>query len=129
MDLFFGSLVMSSTTSPRVLVEMVGGVTVASFADGELIAEQIIEEVGEQLSGLADSLEVGRVVLNFREVRLMSSSMLATLLKFSRKVTAANGRLKMCCIAPHLREIFKITRFDKIFEIFDEESAALDSFK
>jgi len=119
---------MSSATSPRVFVETVGGVTVASFADAELISESVIEEVGEQLTSLAESLEVGRVVLNFREVRLMSSSMLAVLLKFSRKVTAANGRLKMCCIAPHLREVFKITRFDKIFELYDEESAALDSF-
>ncbi len=119
---------MSSATSPRVFVETVGGVTVASFADAELISEQIIEEVGEQLTSLAEGLEVGRVVLNFREVRLMSSSMLAVLLKFSRKVTAAKGRLKMCCIAPHLREVFKITRFDRIFELYDEESAALDSF-
>ena len=119
---------MSSTARSRVLVETVGGVTVASFADSELTADQVIEEVGEQLNGLADNLGLTKVLLNFREVRFMSSSMLAVLLKFSRKVTAAQGQLKLCSIAPNLKEIFKITRFDRIFEIYDEESVALDSF-
>ena len=119
---------MPSTTSPRVFVETVGGVTVASFADSELTADQVIEEVSDQLHGLAENLGLARVLLNFREVRLMSSSMLAVLLKFSRKVTSAQGKVKLCCIAPNLKEIFKITRFDKIFEIHDQESTALDSF-
>ena len=119
---------MPSTTSPRVLVETVGGVTVASFADEELTNDQVIEAVGEQLSNLAEGVGSGRLVLNFREVRFMSSSMLAVLLKFSKKVTAGQGRLKLCSIAPNLKEIFKITRFDRLFEIYDEESAALDSF-
>ena len=119
---------MPTTANSRVFLETVGGVTVASFADADLIADQVIEEVGRQLENLAEGLELGRVVLNFREVRFMSSSMLAVLLRFSRKVSAANGRLKLCCIAPSLREIFKITRFDRIFEIFEEESTALDSF-
>ena len=85
-------------------------------------------EVGEQLNGLAENLGISKVVLNFREVKFMSSSMLAVLLKFSRKVTAVQGRLKLCSIAPNLKEIFVITRFDRIFEIYDEESTALDSF-
>ncbi len=119
---------MPSTTSPRFFVETVGGVTVASFADAELVAEQVIEEVSGQLETLADNPGFERVVLNFREVRFMSSSMLGVLLKFSRKVKAVEGQLKLCCIAPHLREVFKITKFDRILDIFDEETAALDAF-
>ena len=119
---------MPNTTSPRVFVETVSGVTVASFADSELTSDQVIEEVSDQLNGLADHLGLSQVVLNFREVKFMSSSMLAVLLKFMRKVTGAGGLVKLCCIAPNLKEIFKITRFDKLFEIYDQESAALDSF-
>ena len=40
---------MSSATSPRVLVETVGGVTVASFADAELISEEIIGRGGRDV--------------------------------------------------------------------------------
>jgi len=119
---------MPSTTKPRVFVETVGGVTVASFADAELTADHVIEEVSDQLNNLAENLVVSNVLLNFREVKFMSSSMLAILLKFSRKVNAAQGKVKLCCIAPSLKEIFKIMRFDRIFEIYDQESTALDSF-
>ncbi len=119
---------MQSTTTPRFFVETVSGVTVASFAEKELVAEQIIEEVSGQLESLADGLGLDRIVLNFREVKFMSSSMLGVLLKFSRKVKGGNGHLKLCCIAPHLKEVFKITKFDRILEIHDEEAQALDSF-
>ena len=119
---------MPETISPRVLVENVEGVTVASFADSELTSAQVIEEVADQLERLPDGAGLERVVLNFRGVRFMSSSMLAVLLKFSRRVTASNGRLRLCRIDPSLKEVFKITRFDRIFEIHDEESSALDSF-
>lgn len=119
---------MQRTAEPRVLVEQIHGVTVASLADAEILNDEVIGELEEQLEELVEHPGTADVLLNFREVRLMTSTMLAVLLKFSRKVAAAQGRLKLCCIAPDLAQVFKITRFDRIFEIYDEESVALDSF-
>src|SRR3954462_5582172 len=119
---------MPKLASPRVLVEAIHGITVASFADSEILTEDVIEEVGDQLDELIDGRGPADILLNFREVRLMSSTMLAVLLRFSRRVAATRGRLKLCCIAPDLMQAFRITRFDRIFEIHDEESAALDAF-
>jgi anti-sigma B factor antagonist len=117
---------MAGTTNPRLYVETVGGVTVITLADAELVAEDVIAGVVEQLEAV--DVSGGRVVLNFREVRLMSSTMLAVLLRFGRRVEAAGSRLKLCCIAPDLITVFRITRFDRLFEIHDEESKALDAF-
>jgi len=119
---------MSRLASPRVLVETIHGITVASFADAEILTEEVIDEVYEQLRDLVEGLGPAGVLLNFREVRLMSSTMLAVLLKFARRVAAAGGRLKLCGLSSDLLQAFKITRFDRIFEIYDEESTALDSF-
>jgi len=119
---------MSRLASPRLLVETIHGITVASFADSEILAEDVIEDVSDQLRELIEGLGPADVLLNFREVRLMSSAMLATLLKFGRRVTAVGGRLKLCGLAPDLLQAFKITRFDRLFEIYGEESTALDSF-
>ena len=119
---------MTQTTYPRLYVETIGGVTVASFADEEIVAEDVIHDVDEQLGELAGGLSSGNVLLNFREVRLMSSSVLAVLLKFSRRVASLQGKVKICCLDPSLREVFKITRFDRLFEIHSEEFVALDSF-
>ena len=119
---------MTVTTCPRVFVETIGEVTVASLADADIVAEEVIREVDEQLTGLLDGRGPVQVLLNFREVRSMSSTMLAVLLKFGRRVAGEQGRMKLCCIAPHLFEVFKITRFDRLFEIHDEEMQALDAF-
>jgi anti-sigma B factor antagonist len=122
-----GDLVMPETISPRFFVETVGGVNVVTLADTEIIDETVIGELGEQFN-LIDGPGLSRVLINLGQVRLMSSTFLAILLRFSRRVAAVEGRLKICCIAPDLMTVFKITRFDRIFEIHDEESAALDSF-
>jgi anti-sigma B factor antagonist len=43
-------------------------------------------------------------------------------------MTSAGGRLKLCGIAPDIMAAFRITRFDRLFEIHEHESTALDSF-
>ena len=47
----------------------------------------------------------------------------------SRAVKVAGGRLKLCGINPLIMDVFKITRFDRLFEIHDEEWTAIDSFE
>jgi anti-sigma B factor antagonist len=119
---------MSTTIYPRLFVEIVGEVMIASFTDSELVAEGVIEELDDQLTELGEWPGVTNVLLSFRDVRLMSSMMLAVLLKFARCVARHGGRLKLSCVAPDLLEIFRITRFDRLFEIHQEETRALDSF-
>ena len=119
---------MTATESPRVLVEFIDGVSIITFSEHDLVAEGAIHDISEQLTALADGLPSTDVLINFRGVRLMSSSVLAVLLKFARRMKARQGRLKLCGLAPDLFEVFRLTRFDRLFEIFAEEAAALDSF-
>ena len=111
---------MASQTSLRILVESVDGIAVVTLADAMLVDNDVLAEVGGQLD-LIDGPGLSRVVINFREVRHMSSAMLRSLMTFSRRVTAHGGRLRLCGIAPELRELFKIVRFDHHFEIHEEE--------
>ena len=118
---------MSTRISSRVFLDSVDGVTVVTFADTRIVAEDVLAEVGELL-GLIDGQGLARVLIDFREVRFMSSSFLATLMKFSRRVAVAGGQVKLCGIAPDLMRVFKITCFDRLFEIYGDEGTALDSF-
>ena len=58
----------------------------------------------------------------------MSSAMLAHLVKIHRKIQAAKGRLRLCGMRPVILDAFKVSQFDKIFEIFPDEVAALKKF-
>jgi anti-sigma B factor antagonist len=119
---------MTESVSHRLLVERIDGVTVAAFADPALLSDDVIGDVDQQLDLLLQGLGADKVLLSFREVRFMSSTMLAVLVKFARRVARAQGKLKLCCVAPHLMEVFRAGRFDRLFEIHDKEAAALDSF-
>lgn len=119
---------MSNTMSPRILVENTAGITVARFVDHQILAEDVILDIEEQLNDLAVTHAAEPIVVSFHEVQFMSSTILAMLLRLSRSVTKAGGQLKLCGISPHLMDVFKITRFDRLFDIHAEEWSAIDSF-
>jgi anti-sigma B factor antagonist len=119
---------MPPTTDMRLLVETVEGITVVNFTDPNLISDEAIQQVEEQLDALLAQVGGARLVLNFDAVRYMSSAVLAVLLKGARRVSDMGGQLRLCCLAPGLLEVFRASGLDRVFEIHDEESSALDSF-
>src|SRR5207249_4216645 len=119
---------MAQAAPRRIGVEIVDGITVVNFVDTQLVPEEVIQEVGEQLFSLVEGQGSPRLLLNFRNVRAMATSMLGKLVALKRKVEVSNGRLKLCGFRPDLWEIFKITKLERVFENYDEEQAALDAF-
>jgi len=119
---------MPENARTRLLLEVVDGVTVVSFADTKIVAEDQIQEVGEELYALVDDGVKANLLLNFGNVQYLSSAALGKLINLKKKVTAVKGKLKLCCIHPDLLEVFRITRLDQVFEIYAEEQAALDKF-
>lgn len=119
---------MAATVDSRLRVEPVEGVAVVHFADSSLTSELAIQQLETQLQLIADQVGAGKVLLNFRNVHFMSSAVLGVLLKLSRSVTKAGGVLKLCGLEPGLKEAFRASQLDKMFAIYDEESAALDAF-
>ena len=118
---------MSVTASPRLLLEWVDGVTVVTFAEKSLLNGHVIHEVAAELEFIDGSVS-SNILINFDGVEVLSSALLAELYRFMRRIRAAGGRAKLCCIRPQLVEIFAATGFDRKFEVFDQEGRALDSF-
>ena len=71
---------------------------------------------------------VFEVVIIQLAVVLVQTQCVILLINMKKKVGQAGGKMKLCCIHPELKVVFKITRLDQVFEIFDEEQPALDSF-
>ncbi|MCA1684680.1 MAG: STAS domain-containing protein [Planctomycetia bacterium] len=118
---------MSQASRRHLRLETIDGVTVVSFVDTKIVTEENIQEVGDQLYGLVEEGHK-KLLLNFGNVQYLSSAALGKLINLKKKVGAAKGKLKLCCIHPDLLEVFRITRLDQVFEIHAEEQAALDKF-
>ncbi len=119
---------MASGPRPRLQLENVDGVTVVSFTDTKIVTEDQIQEVGEELYALVEDGAKKKILLNFGNVQYCSSTVLGKLVGFKRRVDAAKGKLKLCCIHPDLLVPFKLTGLDKVFEIYAEEQAAINKF-
>ncbi|HEV3078493.1 MAG TPA: STAS domain-containing protein [Gemmataceae bacterium] len=112
----------------RLEVEDIGDVTVVSFTDRKILDEQNIQVIGEQLFGLVDESGRKRLLLNFGNVEYMSSAALGKLITLNKKVNAAGGKLILCNIDPQIREVFEITKLDKLFVICGDEQEGLQKF-
>ncbi|HMB04919.1 MAG TPA: STAS domain-containing protein [Isosphaeraceae bacterium] len=119
---------MSLPAPQRLRVEFVDGITLVSIVEGDLLAEDVIQEVGEQLLRLVEVMGEAKLVISFRDVRYMSSAMVGQLVKLRKKVAKAKGRMILCGFSPVLREVFRISQLDRLLEIQENEQLALDRF-
>ncbi|MGD8500076.1 MAG: STAS domain-containing protein [Phycisphaerales bacterium] len=113
---------------PRINVEYAGNATVVSFADEKILEEQDIKALQESLMSVAEQAERMNLILDFGNVRFLSSAVLGLLIRISKRIYEHDGQLRLCNINPKIYEIFKITRLTKTFDIYkDVESAVEDS--
>jgi anti-sigma B factor antagonist len=59
-------------------------------------------------------------VLDFRGIRSMSSDVLGILAALYRRLEESRGRLALCGLDPAFREMLRICRLDRFFDIQDE---------
>jgi anti-anti-sigma factor len=83
-------------------------------------------ELEHHLSSLTENSEY-HILLDLEKLEYISSSGLRILLMFLKKIKAANGRFMLCTLTPEIREIFEISGFINIFDIYEDQKAALDS--
>lgn len=69
------------------------------------------------------------VAINFQKVAYIDSSGLATVIDAFQKMRAYGGKLVLFAMAKSVRSVFEVARLDKFFPVFDEESAAVSSFR
>ena len=113
----------------HILAESRDDVTIVNFLDKKILDETNIHEVGEELFDLIDKHYKIKLVLNFDAVEYLSSAALGKLITLNKKVREENGQLKLCNIKEDIYEVFRITKLNKIFDIYETEEKALAKFK
>jgi anti-sigma B factor antagonist len=116
-------------TPSRLLSRVQNGVTVVEFTDAKVIDQRNINQIGAELMHLVDAAGVRKMLIDLENVRYLSSAVLGKLISLHKALRANGGQLKLCSIAPPIFEVFEITRLDKVFDIYKNESDALDAFR
>jgi len=83
--------------------------------------------VEAELTKLLDA-DASRLLLNFTAVPFIASSGLRVLLKVGQALKVRGGQLHICSINDTVREVFEISGFDRIFNVFASKEDALGGF-
>ncbi|UCG32631.1 MAG: STAS domain-containing protein [Phycisphaerales bacterium] len=102
--------------------------TVVNFGATTILDTQLIERMSKELYKLVDDFGRRKLILDFAEVKFLSSSALGMLLNLRKKATAVKGQVVICGMRTDLQKVFKITRIDKLFDFYDSEEKALNAF-
>ena len=113
-------------TKPRVSVDYRGEAVIVSFVDEKILEEMDIRALQETIMSVIEQNEGINLVLDFGNVRFLSSAVLGLLIRISKRVYEHDGQLKLCNINPKIYEVFKITRLTKTFDIYGDVESAMN---
>jgi len=111
---------------PRISVEYAGDATIVTFTDEKILEEKDIKALQESIMSVIEQAERINLILDFGNVRFLSSAVLGLLIRLSKRIYERDGSLKLCSINPKIYEIFKITRLTKTFDICKDVESAVE---
>jgi len=112
---------------PRISIEYARNATIVTFTDEKILEGKDIQALQDSIMSVIEQADGIDLILDFCNVRFLSSAVLGLLIRVSKRVYERDGQLRLCNIDPKIYEIFKITRLTKIFDIYrDVESATKD---
>jgi len=68
-----------------------------------------------------------KLLLDFSGVTFISSAGLRVLMIAAKRCRKQNGKMVLAALQPVIQEVFQISRFDTVFEIFPTVRAALEA--
>ena len=113
---------------PKISIEHKGKVTIAILTEEKILQEVDIQGLENSIMALIEQVSGINLIINFCNVKFLTSSALGLLIRVLKKMHETGGKLKLCSIYPKIFEVFTITHLDKVFEIYDSQQEAAESF-
>jgi anti-sigma B factor antagonist len=114
----------------RIRVNDTDGIKIVRFTDQQLFDERTVREVAEQIAiSLPSDGTPIRLIIDFSEVNLISSTALSKLILIQRRIDATRGKLRFCELSPMLQQVFRTANLDRLFTIDRDLRTSLESFK
>jgi anti-sigma B factor antagonist len=104
----------------------VEGVTIVDLR-GKIDCGDGSRRLRETLSDLVTRSEK-KVLLNMKEVDFVDSSGIGEMVRGHVQLAKIGGQLKLVNLSKHVNMLLQVTRLNKVFEIFDNESTGIKSF-
>jgi anti-anti-sigma factor len=109
--------------------EVKGEIRIMLIDQARLVEGTMIDQCYREIIEALDKSEEANVLLHFGRLTFMSSMALGMLIRVNKKCKEYEVTLKLCNITPDIREVFKLTGMDKVFDIHNDAAGAMTAFK
>jgi len=110
--------------SSELVISVFGGVTVVNFRARAILDGPAVEAIGKDLLALVEEQAQRKIVLDFAEVRHLTSSMIGVLVKLHQKSAEIKGKVVICALQDRLMEVFRVTKLDSLLLFAKDEAEA-----
>ncbi len=69
-----------------------------------------------------------KVLVDMEQLEYISSAGLREILGLSKAIKVSKGKLALCNLKPNVSEVFNISGFDTILDIYDAQTTAIETF-
>jgi anti-sigma B factor antagonist len=101
----------------KIIIESGTDVTIVTFTEERIVDEEQIRKLQESFEPIIEKNQDKELILNFVNVRFMTSALLGLLVRIHKNVCELGGHMRLSNLDSNLRKVFEITQLTKIFEI------------
>lgn len=117
------------SNSSKLIWNIQQGIAIVRFNETKILDQRNINAIAAELQEMVEKRAIRQMLINMENVQFLSSVVLGKLMALLKTLKANKGELRLCCIAPSIFEIFKITRMDTMLGIHATESEAVSAFR
>lgn len=103
--------------SKRIMVSRGVDVNFVTILDKEILDDASIKDLEQEIGAVMADGERPNLLVDFSNVKFMSSAFLGLLVKIHKRVREDGGEIKLSNVHPNIYRVFEITRLDKVFDI------------
>jgi anti-anti-sigma regulatory factor len=113
-------------TGPIAALQYLPDATVVTVVAPMIMAEEDLQRLRDTVEPVITEKMDGNLILDFSEVRGISSSVIGYLVALKRRYDQYRGRMIICCVDNKIKntptdkfvyEIFKVVKLDRYFEL------------
>ena len=112
----------------RLEIQEIGDVTVVRFRDPRVTNPMEIDEVGRQLYRRCWRSRTAQSGRRFFARGVHLQRMIGKLISLNRKAKVCKSAVRLCNMRPEIRDIFHLCNLERVFDIREDQAAAIASF-
>jgi anti-sigma B factor antagonist len=111
--------------APFTVERTADGNALVARAHVKMVDDEALKTLTRHIDEASGPGGVQLIVLELSKVTILPSMALGLLVQIANKCKARDQRLKLAGVPPQVRQVFTITRLDRVFQFADSVEAAL----